>query len=131
MSRRPDISMSPAEIETFLRSRDEAVIAALGDGAPEGAPAAFAMSASGAAVFEVWADDPIVPLLDADPRACCIVEQFPSYFEIRGVMLHGTARRDDPSGHAQAARARFALDVVRAVSFDFGKLPENRTDRPA
>lgn len=120
MSGRPDISMTAGEIDRFLGSRFEAVIAAVGVGPPGAAMAAFQLGSDGTASFELSADDPILALLATDDRVCCAVEEFPSYFEIRGVMLHGHARRRH--GDEAPDRAVFDLEVEKTVSFDFGKL---------
>lgn len=124
MSPRRDIRMTPGEITAFLTGRTRAVVVALdAGGRPHGAVGRLEFEApawaAGRVNFAVYADDPLVGLLGADPRACCTVEQFPSYYEIRGVMIHGHA---GAAGSADGV-ARFTLDVAGAVSYDFGKLP--------
>ena len=69
--------------------------------------------------FSLVADDPVVALLAADDRACCVVDRFPSYYGIVGVVLHGRARL---LSRGSAGRTDYDLAVERVVSFDFGKL---------
>jgi hypothetical protein len=113
-----DIRMNEAEIERFLHSQTTAmVIAIAGDGAPQGAVGR--LDYDGRVAFSLREDDPVLSLLAVDDRACCVVEQFPSYHEIMGVMLHGHAcqRKNAPGGEAI-----FDLDIDKIVSFDFAKL---------
>jgi hypothetical protein len=119
-----DIRMSDGEIDRFLRAHDRAVIvAAPATGAPWAAIGRLEYDASDVR-FSVPADDPVIALIDRDDRACCVVEQFPSYYEIIGVMLHGHATRQPDVAGADAA---FHLDVDQVVSFDFAKLVETNT----
>jgi hypothetical protein len=111
--------MSTGEIDEFLTGRSEAVVVALDAGSPPtGAVGRFHYQA-GLASFSLSAADPAVDLVGRDPRVCCVVEQFPSYYEIVGVMLHGTAHRREGD---EAGAATFDLEVSSVVSFDFAKL---------
>jgi hypothetical protein len=111
--------MSDDEIRRFLTTRSTVmVIGAPPAGAPVGAVGRLEYG-NDAVAFTVHDDDPIVALLGEDDRVCCVVEQFPSYYEIAGVMLHGRARR---RGAAAPSEATFDLVVDKTVSFDFAKL---------
>lgn len=111
--------MSPAEVDAFLTTQDTAmVVGAKSSHAPIGAVGRLDYG-DGKVAFSVHDDDPVVEVLADDDRACCVAEQFPSYFEIKGVMLHGRARRRPP---AVAGEATYDLDVEKVTSFDFGKL---------
>ena len=113
-----DIRMNEAEIDRFLRSQATAIVIAITSvGAPQGAVGR--LDYDGHVAFSLRDDDPVLSLLAADDRACCVVEQFPSYHEIMGVMLHGHARQRED---AEAGEVTFDLDVDKTVSFDFGKL---------
>lgn len=116
MSTRPDIRMDPGEITAFLATQPRVVVAALDGTAPVGTVAA-ARFVDGAVEVTLRDDDPVRALLDADPRVCVIAEQFPTYYEIRGVVLHGTAR------FATADDRVFRIVPDDVTSFDFGKLP--------
>jgi hypothetical protein len=108
--------MSATEIASFLATQSTVVIAALDDGAPTGTVAG-AYYHAGTLTFALREEDPVVPLLAVDPRVCCIAEEFPSYFEIKGVAVHGIATRV-----RDAVRPTFVLPVEDVTSFDFSKL---------
>jgi len=115
-----DIRMSEQETDNFLRTQTTVtVIALVGDAAPEAAVGRFEYR-DGNARFTLSRDDPVVSSLATDDRACCVLEQFPSYYEIKSVMLHGRATLR--IGAASAGEATFDLAVVKVVTFDFGKL---------
>ena len=119
MSPKRDIRMGAEEIDAFLRARSRTlVVASPATGAVQGAVGRFRY-ADGDVDFTLWTDDPVVALLEGDDRACCVVEEFPSYYEIAGVMLHGRAVRR-PGGPTE--HATFDLTVEKVVSFDFAKL---------
>jgi hypothetical protein len=123
MSPKRDITMATAEVDAFLRSQSQAIVVGGPEaGAPWGAVARLAWDGSRVA-FSLRSDDPLVAALEQDSRACCVVEQFPSYYEIMGVMLHGHARPRPGSG--SGPEATFDLDVEAIVSFDFGKLVDD------
>src|SRR5690349_20076588 len=108
-----DIRMNEAEIDRFLCSQNTVmVIAIAGEGAPQGAVGR--LDYDGRVAFSLRDDDPVVSLLAADNRACCLVEQFPSFYEIVGVMLHVHAQRHEKT---QAGEATFDLDIDKVVSF--------------
>jgi hypothetical protein len=118
MSPKRDITMGSDEIDEFLRSQQTAIVIANDpDRAPVGALGQFLYD-SGRVAFALGANDPVVALLARDDRACCVVEQFPSYYEIAGVMLHGRSTRR----HNVGAEVLFDLNVEKVVSFDFSKL---------
>jgi len=95
--------MTAAEVEAFLRDHSVAAFASLdGTGSPQ---VQLARYHGGPADLVVGAD--------ADGPVCLTVDEFPTYNEIRGVMVHGSA-------HALGGRARVAPD--RVLSFDFRKI---------
>lgn len=111
---RPDISMSTREVDAFLASESSAVLVALDPpGAPAGTVAVFRYD-GGDVTVSIDPADPVGERIAADPRVCCVVERFPSYYGIAGVMLHGTAI---PHGDGV-----YGISVEKVVSFDFGKL---------
>lgn len=115
---RPDISMSSDEIRAFLATQDHGVVVALDAGAPVGTVAPIRL-VDGMLRVTVDPGDPVAALLAGDPRVCVIAEQFPHYYEIKGVAAHGIAR---PSA---AAGATFTLSLDDVTSFDFAKLPRH------
>jgi nitroimidazol reductase NimA-like FMN-containing flavoprotein (pyridoxamine 5'-phosphate oxidase superfamily) len=112
--------MSTAEIDAFLRAHHEVVVAANhADGGTLATVGAYDFRA-GALAVQLSAADPVVAALRVDDRACLTVEQFPSYAEIKAVVVHGRATVGPVSGEGPL------VDVVVAlgddtVSFDFSK----------
>ena len=78
--------------------------------------------------------------LSRDPRACCASDRFASYYEIRGLSVHGRAARvedgatrarlapalaesEGPAqGGAPAESELYCLPLDDVFSFDFGKI---------
>jgi hypothetical protein len=129
MSGKRDISMSPEEIDLFLRGHDLVIVAGGSKGPVEGA-AGNLLYEGGEVAFELCSDDPVVALIESDKLVCCAVEQFPSYYEIKGVMLHGRARRRPEIESGNERFAVFDLVIEKTVSFDFGKLVHEATPSP-
>jgi len=115
---RERIAMTPDEVAAFLARKALAVVGTLdGDGAPDAEPVQFAWR-DGAIQFEVDADGPMHRHLGADARVVCSVEEFPSYAEIKGVAVHGTAVATGAAG----GRVTYRIDATRVESFDFAKI---------
>jgi hypothetical protein len=115
--KRPDISMSRDETEAFLATQSRAVVVALDGSSPVGTVADVAL-ADGELAVTLHAGDPIADLLARDDRVCVMTEQFPTYYEIKGVSAHGRAVLTEVDG-----RTRFTLGLDDTTSFDFGKVP--------
>ena len=109
------------EIAAFLATQRRAVVAALDAGAPVGTVADLRL-VDGAIAVTLAHDDPCAALLAVDDRVCVIAEQFPAYYEIKGVAAHGPAQPSTAS--ADAPVPTLGLDDL--TSFDFGKLPRDR-----
>ncbi|MGE0384650.1 MAG: pyridoxamine 5'-phosphate oxidase family protein [Gammaproteobacteria bacterium] len=104
--------MSAAEIRAFLAGVEWVAIGTLdASGAPH-ADAAAALLAGERLWFAVASASPAAAHLDRDPRVCCAADVFPSYYEIKGVTVHGRARRADP-GEAARVRAELAARAGR------------------
>ena len=114
-----DIRMSGDEIDAFLRTQTKAMILGVAAAGPPEGTVGRLLYRDGRVAFAIRDDDPVVALFDEDARACCVVEQFPSYYEIMGVMLHGRVVR---RAGAAVGEAAFDLAVDKTVSFDFAKL---------
>jgi hypothetical protein len=109
-----DITMTPAEVDAFLARCPQMVVGAIGaDGWPVGT-IAEASYESGALAVRLDPGDPVSAQLARDPRVCCLYDEHESYFEIRGVIVHG--RLPGAVGHG----AEVEIDGV--ISFDFGRL---------
>jgi len=118
MPKRPDISMSRDEMAAFLATQSRAVVVALDGTAPVGTVADVVFG-DGELSVTLHAGDPVADLLRRDDRVCVMTEQFPTYYEIKGVSAHGHAaflESDD-------GRVRFTLGLDDTTSFDFGKVP--------
>jgi hypothetical protein len=59
--------------------------------------------------------DPFVDDLARDPSVCCVADEHESYYEIRGVIIHGRLTASGGTGS-------YTLEPARTISFDFGKL---------
>ena len=116
--KRPDISMSRGEIEAFVATQSRAIVVALDGVAPVGTVADLEFAA-GALVVTLHEGDDVADLLAADNRVCVIAEQFPEYYEIKGVSAHGRAALVETDDR----RTRFTLGLDDTTSFDFGKIP--------
>ncbi len=55
-----------------------------------------------------------------DARVCCAADEFPSYYEIRGVVVHGRA---EPTGVGDGGDwVEYTLSLDDVASFDFRKI---------
>jgi hypothetical protein len=115
--KRPDITMSRAEIEAFLTTQSRGIVVALDGSAPVGTVADLSF-ADGEITVTLRAEDPVAALLARDGRVCVMAEQFPTYYEIKGVAAHGRAVVECIDG-----RTRFTVGLDDTTSFDFGKVP--------
>lgn len=121
--------MSGDELHQFLAVQDWMVLATVD---PDGSPAGDvvpAVLAEERLYFAVAPEGPSHRNLGRDPRACCAADAFPSYYEIRGAMVHGRAETaTTPPGEHAVARAAaagavvFALPLDDVASFDFAKI---------
>jgi hypothetical protein len=123
VSRRDQITMSPAEVAGFLEEERTVVAATIGrDGWPHLMPLWYVVRA-GADGPRVWAwtfaKSQKVRNLERDPRATLQVEAGREYHELRGVMLRtqATIHRDP--------------DTVLGVGLDVGPALRRRPGAPA
>jgi len=118
--KRPDITMSREEMVAFLETQSRGIVVALDGSAPVGTVADLAF-ADGVLAVTLRADDPVCGLLADDDRVCVMAEQFPTYYEIKGVSAHGHATL----GETADGRVHFTLGLDDTTSFDFGKIPQS------
>jgi hypothetical protein len=112
---RPDISMTTAEFDGFLERCPQMVVGAIGDdGWPTGSLATTRVI-DGLVSLGFDQDDPMLDVLGPDPRVCCVADEHASYYEIRGVIIHGTLVPGDVADD-------FTLEPGRTITFDFGRL---------
>lgn len=61
--------------------------------------------------------------IERDPRVCCSVDTYPTYYEIKGASIHGSARpAPDRPGLGTLGDGTFSLSLDDVVSFDFAKI---------
>jgi hypothetical protein len=115
MSPRESIAMTADEARSFLGSRAAAVLATVGaDGMPDAALAACRVDGDAVVVDDL--DARARASIGHDARVAVAVEQCASYYEIRGVTAHGTAR--------DLGTGAYAVALTDLVAFDFAKIRE-------
>jgi nitroimidazol reductase NimA-like FMN-containing flavoprotein (pyridoxamine 5'-phosphate oxidase superfamily) len=119
---RESISMTPQEIRGLLAETRWVVLATLGEGGePEGHLAPCALVGD-RLCFAVARGSELERRLQRDPRVCAATDRYPSYYEIRGVSLHGRAERVESPPALAGAGATYSLPLDDALSFDFSKI---------
>jgi PPOX class probable F420-dependent enzyme len=89
MSPRKDVSMTPAEIEEFLRTPRTAVLSSIAaDGGPHSAGMWF-VADGGAIRMWTYAKSQKAVNLRRDARAAFLVEEGNDYSDLRGVLVRG------------------------------------------
>ncbi|MET0146970.1 MAG: hypothetical protein ABW122_05335 [Ilumatobacteraceae bacterium] len=123
-----NIAMTPEEVHAFLATRRSLVVAAVPtSGGTPVASVATARYDDGELEFDLPADDPVARAIAADDRVCVIAEQAPAYFEIKAVIVRGSASRRpvDDDG-----RVRYRVAVGSPTSFDFGRIRQPADGSP-
>jgi PPOX class probable F420-dependent enzyme len=120
-------SMTAADLLEFLATQRTLVLATTKrDGAPVMHPVWF-VHFDDAIYINVQTRSIKYRNVERDDRVCCLVESGESYFELRGVMIQGRARRvDDPTEIARvegavaekAARIGGGVDELPAYFFE-------------
>jgi nitroimidazol reductase NimA-like FMN-containing flavoprotein (pyridoxamine 5'-phosphate oxidase superfamily) len=133
---RERIEMSRAEVLDFLRDERWMVLATLdADGGPFGDIVPVVLDDE-TFYFRVLRGTRSHANIARDDRVCCSSDRFPSYYEIKGVTVHGRAREvTDPvvAGRVaprlsegvpevEAGGAFYALGLDDVSSFDFAKI---------
>ena len=128
---RERIDMSRGEVLDFLREEQRLVLGTLdADGTPWADAAPCSLQGE-VLYFSIPRDSRSLANIQRDDRVCCSLDQYPTYYEIKGATLHGHAVavtdpatlatiRFDRSPRGDAAVFGIGLDDV--VSFDFAKL---------
>ncbi|HUD36944.1 MAG TPA: pyridoxamine 5'-phosphate oxidase family protein [Streptosporangiaceae bacterium] len=98
MKQRDQVAMTPAETEQMLASESKVQLATNGhDGFPHLVTMYYVMM-DGLITFWTYRRSQKALNLERDPRISCLVETGEQYFDLRGVLVQGTARRiDDPA----------------------------------
>jgi hypothetical protein len=107
--------MTPAEAEAFLGRCRVMVVGAIDDcGWPTGEVALTTYDGQ-AVQAELDPDGGVIEAIANDGRVCLLADEHASYFEIKGVIVHGRAAA---SGSPGAVR----ITAEHVISFDFGRL---------
>ena len=130
---RESIAMSNEELTDFIGAKPWVVVGTLDeDGSPWGDVAASLIE-GGQLIFAVPNGTRAAANIGRDPRVVCMNDQYPTYYEIKGVTIHGRAQRlDDPALAARlpsdpidrdaADRTVYAVPLDDVTSFDFTKI---------
>jgi hypothetical protein len=111
-----DISMAADEVDAFLTRCDVMVIGTIdADGWPTGTIAPTRCD-DGALRIELDAGDPVAVGIEHAGALCCVADEHEKYFEIRGVIVHGSPGR--------RVGALLSVNMEHIVSFDFGRIPD-------
>lgn len=119
---RESIGMSPAEIRALLAETRWIVLGTLG---PTGEPVADLAPCALVGerlCFAVAIGSDVQRRIERDPRVCAATDRYPSYYEIRGVTLHGSAEPIAPPPALAGVGAAYALPLDDTLSFDFSKI---------
>ncbi|MGH7857184.1 MAG: pyridoxamine 5'-phosphate oxidase family protein [Candidatus Binatia bacterium] len=125
--------MSDEEVRGFLARKPRLVLGTIGrHGGPTADVAPCCYDGD-----SLWAlvpsDGEALANLRRDPRVSCTIEEFPSYFEIKGVIVHSRASEAATDEERRSVERRFGgrsigecvivrLPLEHVVSFDFGKI---------
>ena len=127
---RAAITMSPEEVETYLREGGTAVLVTLGpDGYPDPVGMWYVVDDEGAVWMRSYAASQKVINLARDPRASVLVEDGARYAELRGVQLTGRMELvDDVDGHVDAGTeaARVGEEDLHGAMVRRAARPETR-----
>ena len=121
---RESIAMSTEEVAAFIGPKPWIVLGTLDeDGSPWGDLAASLIDGE-RIVFAVPAGTRAAANIERDPRVVCMNDQYPIYYEIKGVTAHGQAERLDGPGARRASSsptpstAERRTDLVYAIPLD-------------
>ncbi len=116
---REAIAMSPEEVRAFLAAQRWMVLGTLdADGMPVGDLVPVRLDGDRLR-FAVADGSRAGENVRRDARVCCAADEFPSYYEIRGVVLHGRA---DAPARLGEGWSEYALALDDVASFDFRKV---------
>ncbi len=112
MARENRLEMSPAEVREFLARLDVLILATLDkNDVPVGDVARYVLEDE-SLYFAIPREGPTHRNLQRDDRISCCAEQFPEYFEIAAVTVHG--RATEVTAPEQVAHYQTALDALGA-----------------
>jgi len=149
VKQRDRVAMTPAEVNELLASQHKVQLATNGhDGFPHLVTMYYVLI-DGQITFWTYRTSQKALNLERDPRISCLVEVGEQYFDLKGVLVQGRARRiDDPDAvmevgrrisavfseplagdattdyveHAARKRFGYAVEPTRTITWDHAKL---------
>jgi general stress protein 26 len=150
VKQRDKVAMTAEEVSELLASQHKVQLATNGhDGFPHLVTMYYAL-VDGLITFWTYRSSQKALNLERDPRISCLVEVGEQYFDLKGVLIQGTARRiEDPAvvvevgrritavfsepmadadamtayvAHAARKRFGYAVEPARVISWDHTKL---------
>jgi len=111
---RQSITMSPAEVATFLEGGRTLLVASLHrDGRPHLVPMWYVVE-EGRVAFRSFTRSQKIVNLRRDPRLSVLVQSGEAYAELRGVMIEGRARLIDDPAYVLALYGKLAAKYALA-----------------
>ncbi len=123
MKQRDQVAMTPDETLEFLAAGRKVQVATNGrDGFPHLVTMYYVLT-RGQITFWTYRRSQKALNLERDPRISCLVEDGEEYFDLRGVLVQGIARRiDDPAAIAEIGRKITAVVGGTMAGADPGPL---------
>ena len=130
---RESIAMSADEMAEFVGAKKWIVLGTLDeDASPRGDVVASLLDGE-RLIFSVSRGTRASANIERDARVVCMTDQYPAYYEIKGVTAHGRAEREenaslaerlpaDPLDGKTADRQTYAIPLDDVTSFDFTKI---------
>jgi len=119
---RESIGMSPAEIRELLAQTRWVVLGTLAAGGGPVADLVPCALVGERLCFAVPRGSDAQRRIERDPRVCAATDRYPSYYEIRGVTVHGCAEPVSAPPALAGAGETYALPLDDTLSFDFSKI---------
>ena len=105
MKQRDQVAMTPDEVTAFLACGRKVQLATIGQNGFPHLVTMYYVLTGGQITFWTYRKSQKALNLDRDPRISCLVEDGEEYFDLRGVLVQGNARRiDDPAEIAAIGR---------------------------
>jgi nitroimidazol reductase NimA-like FMN-containing flavoprotein (pyridoxamine 5'-phosphate oxidase superfamily) len=116
MKQRDQVAMTPEEAAVFLVGGRKVQLATNGqDGFPHLVTMYYVMT-GGQITFWTYRKSQKAINLERDPRISCLVEDGEEYFDLRGVLVQGTARRIDDYEEIAAIGRRISSVIGGAMA---------------
>jgi nitroimidazol reductase NimA-like FMN-containing flavoprotein (pyridoxamine 5'-phosphate oxidase superfamily) len=116
VKQRDQVAMTDQEAAVFLASGRKVQLATNGsDGYPHLVTMYYVMS-DGQITFWTYRKSQKALNLERDPRISCLVEDGGEYFDLRGVLVQGTARRIDDLGEVAAIGRQITAVIGGAMA---------------